>query len=160
MQEEKEVILETETKKPEKKESSKKKIKKARLVAIIVGIVVLVLIIVQFLNASYYKIFVNVVPGENVMGLNPLTENLDFGDLSRNNAMTRYVNLKSGGKMSSYIIIWKFGSISPLVKIDKNYFTLNPNEEIKVSFSVNIPPSAEVKKYSGKVIVFKLPKVF
>jgi len=160
MQEEKEVTPETETKKPEKKESSKKKIKKGRLVAILISIVVLVLIVVQFLNASYYKIFVNVVEGENVMGINPLADNLDFGDLSRNNAMTRYVTLQSGGRMPSYIIIWKFGSISPLVKIDKNYFTLTPDQEIKVSFNVNIPPSAEVKKYSGKVIVFKLPKVF
>ena len=103
---------------------------------------------------------VNVVEGENIVGVNPTPEKLDFGDLSRNNGMTRYVTLKSGGDYPSYIIVWKFGSISSLVKVDRNFFTLNPDEEVKVAFEIYVPPSAEVKKYDGRVMIFKLPKLF
>ena len=133
------------------------KIKKILL--IIVGIIVLVLV-VQVVNAAKYKMVVNVVEGENIMGINPLADKLDFGDLSRNNGMTRYVTLKSGGGTSTYIVVWKFGGIADLVKLDKNYFTLNPGEEVKLAFEINIPPSAEIQKYSGWTVIFRLPKIF
>lgn len=133
------------------------KIKKILL--IIVGIIVLVLV-VQVVNAAKYKMVVNVVEGENIMGINPLADKLDFGDLSRNNGMTRYVTLTSGGETSTYIMVWKFGEIADLVKLNQNHFTLNPGEEVKLSFEINIPPSAEIQKYSGWTIIFRLPKLF
>ena len=133
------------------------KIKKILL--IIVGIIVLILV-VQVVNAAKYKMVVNVVEGENIMGINPLADKLDFGDLSRNNGMTRYVTLKSEGKTATYIVVWKFGGIADLVKLNKNYFTLEPGEEVKLAFEINIPPSAEIQKYSGWTIIFRLPKIF
>ena len=133
------------------------KIKKILL--IIVGIIALI-VVVQVVNAAKYKMVVNVVEGENIMGINPLADKLDFGDLSRNNGMTRYVTLTSGGETSTYIMVWKIGEISDLIKLNKNYFTLNPGEEVKLSFEINIPPSAEIQKYSGWTIIFRLPKIF
>ena len=132
------------------------KIKKILL--IIIGIIALI-IVVQVVNAAKYKMVINVVEGENIMGINPLADKLDFGDLSRNNGMTRYVTLKSGGGISTYVVVWKFGEISDLVKVNKNYFTLKPGEEVKLSFEINIPPSAEIQKYSGWTIIFRLPKI-
>lgn len=120
----------------------------------------LLLIVVQIINASKYQMVVNVVDGENKMGINPLTERLDFGDLSRNNGMTRYVGLKSGGKTPVYVAAFKFGEISDLIKLNKNYFVLNPGEEFKLAYEIKIPPSAQTKKYSGWTIVFRIPKVF
>jgi len=133
------------------------KIKKILL--IIVGIIALI-IVVQVVNAAKYKMVINVVEGENIMGINPLADKLDFGDLSRNNGMTRYVTLKSEGKTATYIVVWKFGGIADLVKLNKNYFTLEPGEEVKLAFEINIPPSAEIQKYSGWTIIFRLPKIF
>lgn len=130
-----------------------------KILLIIVGIIVLI-VVVQVVNAAKYKMVINVVEGENIMGINPLADKLDFGDLSRNNGMTRYVTLKSGGGVSTYIIVWKFGEIADLVKLNRNYFTLNPGEEVKLSFEINIPPSAEIKQYSGWTIIFRLPKLF
>ncbi len=103
---------------------------------------------------------VNVVEGEDIVGVNPTAEKLDFGDLSRSNGMTRYVTLQSAGSMPSYIIIWKFGAISSLVTVEKNYFVLEPQKELKIAFTITIPPSAETKHYNGQVILFKLPKIF
>jgi len=129
-------------------------------ILIIIGAIITLVIVIQIVNAAKYKMVVNVVEGENIMGINPLADKLDFGDLSRDNGMTRYITLKSGGGTPTYIMIWKFGEIADLVKVNKNYFILNPGEEIKLAFEINIPPSAEFKKYSGWTIIFRLPKVW
>ena len=133
---------------------------KIKKIILIILIIIVVFAIVQIVNAAKYKMLVNVKEGENVMGVNPLTDNLDFGDLSRNNGMTRYVKLNSGGKTSVYIAVFKFGEISDLVKLDRNFFTLKPGEEVKLAYEISIPPSAEVKKYSGWTVIFRLPKIF
>ena len=39
------------------------------------------------------------------------------------------------------------------------YYGINPGEEVKISFEIKIPPSAEVKKYSGWVWIFRIPKI-
>lgn len=132
---------------------------KIKKILIIIVIILAVIVIVQFVNAAKYKMLVNVVEGENVMGVNPLTESLDFGDLSRNNGMTRYVTLKSGGSTPTYIYVLKFGEISDLVKLNQNNFVLKPGEEVKLAFEISIPPSAQVKKYSGWTIIFRIPKI-
>jgi len=123
-------------------------------------IVILILVVVEVVNASKYKMLVNVVDGENIMGINPMTENLDFGDLSRNNGMRRFITLNNGGRFANHVFVWKFGEISDLVKVDKKVFVLNPGEEVQITFDINIPPSAETKKYSGRVWIFRLPKLF
>ncbi|MCK4520486.1 hypothetical protein KAT95_01290 [Candidatus Parcubacteria bacterium] len=132
---------------------------KIKKILLIIALVIVAVLAVQVINADKYKMVVNVVEGENIMGVNPTTEKLDFGDLSRNNGMERYVTLKSQGTVSTYIMVWKFGSISDLVKLDKNYFTLEPGQEKKLSFAIHIPPSAETKQYSGWAVIFRLPKL-
>ena len=129
-------------------------------IIIAICVIIVVFVVVQVVNAAKYKMLVNVKEGENIMGVNPLTESLDFGDLSRNNGMTRYVNLKSGGKTPVYVAVFNMGEISDLVKIDKNFFTLKGGEEVKLAYEISIPPSAEVKKYSGYTVIFRLPKLW
>jgi hypothetical protein len=124
-----------------------------------IGFLIFILIITELINAARYSMVVNIKDGENIMGVNPLSDNLDFGDLSRNNGMTRYVTLKSGGSMPTYVSIWKFGEISDLVKVDKDSFTLEPGEERKVGFDISIPNSAQARQYSGWVWIFRLPKI-
>lgn len=133
---------------------------KIKKILIIVAVVILAVLAVQVINAEKYKMVVNVVEGENVLGVNPLTEKLDFGDLSRNNGMTRYITLQSGGSTPAQIFIWKFGEIAELVKIDKTSFAMEPGQEVKLSFTISIPPSAETKQYTGNVWIFRLPKLF
>lgn len=128
-------------------------------ILIIITTIILLILVVQIVNAAKYKMVVNVVEGENKTGINPLADKLDFGDLSRNSGMTRYVTLKSGGGISTYVIVWKMGEISDLVKVDKNSFVLKPGEETKIAFEITIPPSAPIKKYSGWIIIFRLPKI-
>ena len=130
-------------------------------ILMVIGGIIALILVVQIINAAKYKMVVNVVEGENIMGINPLADKLDFGDLSRNNGMTRYVTLKSGTTygVSTYIMVWQFGEISDLVKLNQNYFTLNPGEEVRLAFEIKIPPSAETRQYSGWTIIFRLPKI-
>lgn len=124
-----------------------------------IGIVILLFGAIQFINAAKYTMVVNVKDGENMLGINPLADNLDFGDLSRKNGMTRYVTLANGGSGITYVSVWKFGEISDLVRIDNSSFDLKPGEEKKIAFEISIPISAETRQYSGWVWIFRLPKI-
>ena len=132
---------------------------KTKKILLVIAAIIVLIVVVQVVTAAKYKMVVNVVEGENIMGINPLADKLDFGDLSRNNGMTRYVTMKSSGSISTYVIVWKFGGITDLVKLSKNLFTLKPGEEVKLAFEIQIPPSAEIKQYSGWVWIFRLPKI-
>lgn len=146
------------------KERSGKKIKRfmniIKKILLIILVIIVVLVVVQIVLAEKYKMVVNVKEGENIMGINPTAESLDFGDLSRNNGMTRYVTLKSGGSMAIYVAVFNFGGISDLITLNKNFFTLKSGEEFKLAYEIKIPPSAQIQKYSGWTIIFKLPKIF
>ena len=41
--------------------------------------------------------------------------------------------------------------LAELVKLDNNFFTLGSGEEVRMSFELTIPASAEIREYSGKV---------
>lgn len=114
---------------------------------------------IEVINASKHQMVVNVKEGENIMGINPSADSLDFGDLSRDNGMTRYINFKNGGDAPVYIAAVKFGEISDLVKTDPGSFVLKPGDEKKMGFEIRIPASAETRKYSGWVWIFRLPKI-
>ncbi len=124
-----------------------------KIVWVVVALIVVVAA-VQVVNAAKYKMVVNVKDGQNIMGVNPLADKLDFGDLSRNNGMTRYVSLKSSGSIKTYISVLKFGGISDLVKLDRNNFMLKPGEEAKLAFTIQIPP------FSADQAVFRLGNSF
>ena len=110
------------------------------------------------LDANKFKATVRVVEGESVIGLNPTTEALDFGDLSRGTSAVRRVEVKNNIPFSTYVVMVKTGEISSLIDINKNFFKLKPREETKIEYSVYMPASAEIDKtYNGRVYLFKIP---
>ena len=121
--------------------------------------VVLFIAVVQILVADRYKAVVQVIEDENKIGVNPTADKLDFGDLSKNTGATRYVSIENNGKYKIYIITWKFGSISELIKVSRNYFTLGSGEKERLAFEMYMPVSADKDRYSGWVWVFKLPRI-
>lgn len=141
----------------------KGEILKKRPVKNIVGWVILVLVLifiaVQYINAEKYDALVQAIDSET-FGVNPTGERLDFGDLPKDKSAVRTVSLinNSPYKVSSYIMVWKFGEIGDLIRVDKNYFTLKPGAGEKLEFTTRIPNSAELKYYKGKVIIFQIPK--
>ncbi len=129
-----------------------------KIIYIIIA-VVLFIAVVQILVADRYKAVVQVIEDENKIGVNPTADKLDFGDLSKNTGATRYVSIENNGKYKIYIITWKFGNISELIKVSRNYFTLNSGEKERLAFEMYMPVSADKDKYSGWVWVFKLPRL-
>lgn len=151
------IIIQNPNSRNKKPKLEIKRMAKKPIIAL--GVVVLLFFVIQIVNAAKYTMVVNVKDGQNVMGVNPLADNLDFGDLSRENGMTRYVTLKNGGRTLTYVSIWKFGEISDLIKVDEGSFILKPGEEKKIAFEISIPVSAETRRYSGWVWIFRLPKI-
>lgn len=139
----------------------KSAIKRNKAKSILIALIVIIAVAVtsQIINASKYEMTVNVKDGENIVGINTMRDKLDFGDLSRNNGMTRYISLKSEGGVATYVAVLQMGEISDLVKPDKNFFILPSGEEARLAFEINIPPSAATKKYDGSVWIFRLPKL-
>lgn len=144
----------------EKTEKPKKKISTGKLIGLIIVLVVIWFIAIQIMAAETYNMVVVVKEEENIMGVNPLAESLDFGDLSRNLGATRIVTLKNDSGGERYVLIWMRGEISDMVDLNKNSFTLEPGEEFKLEFTIQIPPSAEPRQYKGKATIFRWPKPF
>ena len=98
------------------------------------------------------------VEGEGRVGVNPTTERLDFGDLSRGTSAVRTVTVKNGTVMPMYVVMVKTGNISDLVDIDTNYFKLTRGAEQKIEFQTYIPAWAAIDAtYKGRVYLFKIP---
>jgi len=128
-----------------------------KIASIILAAVFLFLFYVA-LDANKYQALVHVVEGEGRVGVNPTTERLDFGDLSRGASAVRTVKVENGTFMPMYVAILKFGKLSDLTDISKNYFKLLPDTETEIEFLTYIPASAEIgANYTGRVILFKIP---
>ena len=127
---------------------------------ILIGVLVVVFLFVFYvvLDANKYRAMVHVIEGEGKVGVNPTAEAIDFGDLSRGTSAVRRVDLKNGTFMPVYVMIFKTGSVSDLMKIDRNFFKLKGGDQTKIEFSIYMPASAEIDKtYSGRVYLFKIP---
>ena len=130
-------------------------------IAWIIVLLVVVVLAVQIAIADKYKATVLPIEGEKKVGVNPTTEVLDFGDLSKDTSATRTISLKSSGGYGTYVYVLPFGSVSELMKISDTKIYLQPGEERKIEFSVYMPGSATVgKRMDGSVWIFKLPKLW
>ncbi|HEY4479720.1 MAG TPA: hypothetical protein VI981_05200 [Candidatus Paceibacterota bacterium] len=110
------------------------------------------------LDANKYRAEVRVIEGEGKVGVNPTTESLDFGDLSRGTSAIRTVTIKNDSFTPLFVSIVQLGGISDLVKLNRNNFRLAKGEEQKIEFTLYMPASAEIdKQYTGRVFIFKIP---
>lgn len=129
----------------------------------IIGIILIIVFLFVFyltLDANKFGAVVRAVEGESVIGLNPTTERLDFGDLSRGTSAVRRVDVKNDTRLRlpMRVAVFKLGGISGIMDIDKNFFKLKPGEEAEINFTVYMPASAEIdKNYTGRVFLFKVP---
>ncbi len=127
-------------------------------VGLTIFLVIFLFIFYVVLDANKYRALVHVIEGEGKIGVNPTDLALDFGDLSRGTSAVRRVDIKNGTFMPVFVFMFKTGSISDLMKIDKNYFRLKGGEEAKIEYTTYMPASAEIdKNYTGRVYLFKIP---
>lgn len=127
----------------------------------IIGSILIILFLFIFyvvLDANKYRAMVNVISGEGRTGINPTSESLDFGDLSRGMSAVRKVNIENGTIVPMYVAIMKTGDVNELMTVSENNFRLDPRSKKVIEFSTYIPASAEIgKNYTGRVYLFKIP---
>lgn len=127
----------------------------------IIAVLAVILFLAVFsitLDANKYRAQVRIVEGQGKVGINPTTERLDFGDLSRGTSAIRRIDMKNSGSVPMKIFILKLGSITDMMKANASVFTLRPGEEKKIEFSLYVPASAETgKTYSGRIFIFRIP---
>ncbi len=134
----------------------------------VIGIILVIIFLFVFyvvLDANKYKMQVVVIDGEGKVGVNPTTELLDFGDMSRGTESVRTVTLNNGTFMPVYVLVWQTGRLSEIVKVtDRNSgepaqaFKLKSDTEVKLEFGARMPASAAIgDKYTGRVFIFKIP---
>jgi len=141
----------------------KKKLPMKKILRVVALSLLLVFVwvgIVQYLAADKYNALVRVQTEGEGVGVNPTTEELDFGDVPKDNSLIRFVSIENSGKMDVYVKIIKTGSISDLIELSRNNFVLSPGDSEKIEFLLKMPISADKEEYKGKVIIFKLPKLF
>ena len=130
----------------------------------IVGIIFLVIFLLVFyvtLDSNKYAAIVRAIEGEGKVGINPTTERLDFGDLSRGTSAVRTVTVKNDTPMPFFVTVIRIGEIRGLTKMEKNNFVLHKGEEQQLNFTVYMLASAEIGHiYKGRVFVFKIPAPF
>ncbi len=131
-----------------------------KIIAVVLGLVVLFLFYIA-LDANKYRATVLVVEGEGKVGVNPTTEVLDFGDLSPGTSAVRRVEVANGTSIPIYVIVFRLGSITDLMDLSRNFFTLPPETVERLEFTVYMPASAPVgERLNGRVYLFKIPVPF
>jgi hypothetical protein len=118
------------------------------------------ILIVQYVVADKYVATVQVKGEGSATGVNPTSEKLDYGDISKGGSVVRSITVSNGGNVDVYIKIFKNGEIAELIETEKNDFTLKSGEEENIEFVLKIPVNANERNYNGKVLIFKLPKLF
>ncbi len=130
-----------------------------RLAVLAVVVVLLVLwAAVAVSSTSTYSAQVVVVEG-GAVGIPPPND-LDFGDLPVGAAAERKIAFENNGRIPTAVVILEWGGIRDLMGISDAFFVLDPGDEKEVTFTVDPPPSAlsgEAKKYTGRVIVLRVP---
>jgi hypothetical protein len=94
---------------------------------------------------------------ELIVGINPTTERLDFGDLTQGSSQVRPLVLENSSVLPQRISIVVTGEIGQFIQISDAFFTLERGETRNVDFTLFVPPNAEPRKYSGRVLVLRAP---
>ena len=138
--------------------TKKKKWTAGKILKVVALFILLIFIwvgVVQYLAADRYNTLVKVQTEGEGVGVNPTTEELDFGDLPKGDNLMRFITIENNGEMDIYVKIVKTGNISDLIEINRNNFVLSSGDSAKIEFLLEMPISANKEKYEGKVIIFK-----
>lgn len=116
--------------------------------------------VIQFVAAEKYDVTVTVTGEAAETDQKAEAEGLDFGSLSKGGSSVRYVTVKNGGKSDIYVKIYKLGGVAGLVKANRDGFTLKAGKSENLEFTVDVPENAQEKEYTGRIIIFQMPKLF
>ena len=128
------------------------------LVLAALGFVLLLAGLFLYQSTTVYSSRVIVKPAGDPIGINPLDDRVDFGDVPQGAAISKTLVFNNEGTVPNQVRIIVMGGIADLVKVEVKTFTLQPGEEKSVKFELVMPPSATPEdQFSGRVIVVRFP---
>lgn len=134
-------------------------IQKRYIALIAVGVVLLLVVTFLFQATTIYDSQVIAKEAGSAIGINPLGDRIDFGDIPQGATIGKTLILENAGTVPNQVNIFVIGNIGDLVDIVPSSVTLGAGEKAEVDFELTMPVSATPeKKYTGKVFVLRLPK--
>ena len=123
-----------------------------------VGLLLFLVGVFFYQSTTIYPPQVIVKPAGDPIGINPLDDRVDFGDVPQGAAVSKTLIFNNEGTVPNQIRIIIIGGVGQFVKVADKTFTLEPGEEKSVRFDLVMPPSATPEEvYTGRVIVVRLP---
>lgn len=133
--------------------------KKRSIVFIALGVLLLLVVTFLFQALTIYNTQVIAKKAGEGIGMNPLGDRIDFGDIPQGQTVAKTVIMENEGAVPNHITIFIIGNIGDLVKVNPSSITLEPGETVEVDFRLTMPASATPeKKYTGRVFILRLPK--
>ncbi len=133
--------------------------KKRYIALIAVGVLVLLAVVFLVQALTIYPAQVIAKEMGSPIGIAPFTDRVDFGDIPQGSTMTKVISLENEGSTPNYIRVFVMGSIGNLVEVEPSSLTLEEGESQDIELTLTMPASAEPeKKFSGRVIILRLPK--
>ena len=133
---------------------------KLRYIFLIICVVIIAVAVYLFLTfCDMYTVKAVAVESGTTVDKSEVTGRLDFGEVLQGEQVTRTVVLENAGDNDHSIRIWMIGSITQAIDIEPGTsFELEAGTSQDVDFTLTMPDSAsEGKKFSGRVIIVKLP---
>ena len=132
--------------------------KKRYIAFIALGVVLLLAVTFLFQALTIYDTQVIAKKAGEPIGINPLTDRIDFGDIPQGQEVGKTLIMENAGTVPNQVNVFIIGSIGDLVKVQPGSVTIEPGETKEVNFRLTMPASAPVeKKYTGKVFILRLP---
>ena len=133
--------------------------KKRYIAFIALGVLLVLAVSFLFQALTIYDSQVIAKEAGEAIGIAPFTDRIDFGDIPQGSAVGKTLVLENRGAVPNQVNIFVIGGIGDLVKVEPGSLTLEVGETREVNFQLTMPASATPeKKYSGKVLILRLPK--
>ncbi len=134
-------------------------IKKRYTALIALGVLLLLVVTFLFQALTIYPSQVIAKAAGEAIGINPLTDRIDFGDIPQGQSIGKTVIMENEGAVPNQINVFIIGGIGDLVKVEPSSFTLEPGESRDIDMRLTMPASATPeKKFTGRVFILRLPK--
>lgn len=134
--------------------------RKAKKVWIVIFVLILWVLAMQYVVADKYAVVVNVVGESSEASAVAMADGLDFGSVPQGSSATRFVTLHNGSDHDIYVKVLELGEAARFIQSNRNGFVLGAGEGENLEFTADIPAGAKEKKYTGKIMIFEVPKLF
>jgi hypothetical protein len=127
-------------------------------------LIIFLFIVYIVLSADEYRLVVWV--GEGGEGATSTAEVIDFGEISKETPAVRQMAERNGIFMPVRVVVLKVGDTAKMVDVSfgsgyqgVKFLKLKPQEEVRINLTASVPPQTETdnKKYTGRVLFFKVP---